>query len=150
VRDQFREDGIVLENALAFWVNRFYQGARREMYRAFHAEGFELTPEQWSILVRLWERDGRSQSDLCEATTRDAPTMSRILDAMARSGLVSRAVDPEDGRGRLVVLTPKGRAAKKTLVPIVRELVARIEEGVPQRDLEITRKTLRRLVENLG
>jgi len=149
VRDQFRDDGIVLDNALAFWVNRFYQATRREMYRAFAEHGFEVTPEQWQVLVRLWERDGRTQSELCDATTRDAPTMSRILDSMARHGLVSRAANPDDARTRLIVLTPKAREAKKVLVPVVRALVARLEDGVSERDLEITRKTLRRLVENM-
>jgi DNA-binding MarR family transcriptional regulator len=149
MRDQFREDHIVLENALAFWVNRFYEASRRAMYRAFAAHGVDLTPEQWIVLVRLWERDGRSQRDLAAATRRDAPTMSRILDSMTKSGLVARAVDPSDGRTRLAVLTPRGRDLQQTLVPVVRELVARFEEGVPERDLEITRRTLRRLAERL-
>lgn len=149
MRDQFKDDGIVLENALAFWVNRFYQASRREMYRAFQQHGFELTPEQWQVLVRLWERDGRTQAALAEATTRDAPTMSRLVDSMERGGLVARAVDPDDGRTRLVVLTPRGREARAKLLPVVRELVARLEAGIAERDLEITRRTLRRLVENL-
>lgn len=150
MRDQFRDERIVLENALAYWVNRFYQASRREMYRAFAEHGFELTPEQWMVLVRLWERDGRSQSELAEATTRDAPTMSRIVDSMAAHGLVARAADPDDARARLVVLTPKGRSARETLVPVVRKLVARTEEGVSEHDLEITRRTLQRLAENLA
>lgn len=147
MRDQFDEDGIVLENALAFWANRFSEAARRGMYRAFVAHGVELTPEQWTVLVRLWERDGRTQSDLAAATHRDAPTLSRILDSMSKAGLVARAVDPNDARARLAVLTPRGRALKATLVPVVRDLVARFEEGIPERDLEITRRTLRRIVE---
>jgi DNA-binding MarR family transcriptional regulator len=114
----------------------------------FQQHGFELTPEQWQVLVRLWERDGRTQSELCEATTRDAPTMSRILDTMRRGGLVARAVDPGDRRTRLVVLTPRGREARAILVPVVREMVARFEAGISEHDLEITRRTLRRLSEN--
>ena len=121
MKDQFREDGIVLDNAIAFWVNRFYQATRREMYRAFHEHDFELTPEQWQVLVRLWERDGRTQSDLCDATTRDAPTMSRILDSMTKNGLVTRAANPDDARTRLIVLTPRAREARKVLEPIVRK-----------------------------
>lgn len=150
MRDQFRDDGIVLDNALAYWVHRFYEAARREMYRAFRQYGFDLTPEMWSVLVRLWEKDGRAQRDLAEATSRDAPTMSRILDALSRRGLISRASDPGDGRTRLVVLTPRGREARRTLVPVVKALVARLERSIPERDLEITRRTLRRLAENAG
>jgi len=135
MRDQFDKDEIVLENALAFWVNRFYETTRRAMYRAFREHGHELTPEQWMVLVRLWERDG--------------PTMSRIVDSMSKAGLVARAVDDGDARSRLVVLTPKGREAKKTLVPVVRKLVAELERDIPERDLEITRRTLRRIAERL-
>ncbi len=150
VRDQFHDDGVVLDNALAFWVQRFQSAARREMYRAFREQGFDLTPEMWIVLVRLWERDRRTQADLADATTRDAPTMSRIVDTLAKRGLVTRVADPEDARARLVVLTAAGRAARKKLVPVVRALVERFEEGIPERDLEITRRTLRRLADNAG
>ena len=149
MRDQFARDGIVLENALAFWVNRFYETTRRAMYRAFREHDFELTPEQWMVLVRLWERDGRTQTDLAAACHRAAPTMSRIIDSMSKSGLVARAVEESDARTRLIVLTPKGREAKQTLVPVVRKLVAELEKDIPERDLEITRRTLRRIAERL-
>ena len=75
--------------------------------------------------------------------------MSRIVDSMSKAGLVARAVDDGDARSRLVVLTPKGREAKKTLVPVVRKLVAELERDIPERDLEITRRTLRRIAERL-
>ncbi len=149
MKDQFRGDAIVLENALAFWVNRFYEGARRAMYRAFREHGFELTPEQWMVLVRLWERDGRSQADLAAAIVRDAPTTSRIVSSMASRGLVRRGTDPEDGRTRVVLLTKKGQEARTTLVPVVRELVESFERHVSRADLETTRRTLRRMVEAL-
>ena len=149
MRDQFDKDGIILENALAFWVNRFYETTRRAMYRAFREQGYELTPEQWIVLVRLWEREGRTQSDLAAVCHRDAPTMSRIVDSMSKAGLIARAVDDADARTRLIVLTPKGREAKKTLLPLVRRLVAELEGDIPERDLEVTRRTLRRIVERL-
>lgn len=148
MRDQFRDDGIVLDNALAYWVHRFYEAARREMYRTFSRHGYDLTPEMWAVLVRLWERDGRTQRELADATHRDAPTMSRIVDALGRRGLISRASDPDDARARLIVLTPRGREARRTLVPVVKALVARFEDGISDQDLEVTRRTLRRLAEN--
>jgi DNA-binding MarR family transcriptional regulator len=150
VLDQFKKGGIVLENALAYWVNRYAQSARREMYRVFAEKGFDLTPEQWMVLVRLWEKDARTQGELCDATTRDASTMSRIVDSMVKRSLVRRALDPNDARSRIIVLTEEGRAASGVLVPVVRALVQRIEAGIPEADLEVTRRTLRRMTENLG
>lgn len=149
MKDQFHQDGIMIENALAFWVGRFYEGARRAMYRRFREHGFTLTPEQWSVLVRLWERDHRTQIDLAEAIVRDAPTTSRIVSAMERSGLVTRGADPTDARAKVISLTKKGSAAKPKLVPVVREMVTHFERGIPEVDLEITRRTLRKIAERL-
>lgn len=148
MRDQFRSGTIVLDNALAYWVHRFYEAARREMYREFHGRGWDLTPEMWTVLVRLWEHDGRSQRDLAESTARDAPTISRIIDAMVKRELVARVEDPEDLRARRIVLTARGRSARKVLVPVVEALVGRLERGISRADLETTRRTLQRLVAN--
>src|SRR4051794_6895465 len=119
------------------------------MYRRFNAEGVDLTPEQWMVLVRLWEREGRTQNDLCESTLRDRPTMSRIIDGMETRGLVMRKAALDDSRTRLVTLTAKGRQLRGKLLPVVREMVAELEHGIEERDLVTTRRTLQRIFSNL-
>ena len=106
-------------------------------------------PEQWIVLVQLWRKDGQSQSALSELTLRDRPTMSRILDTMEKTGLVERTVDEKDARSRLVKLTRSGKSRQNELVPIAKTLVARLEAGISERDLEITHKTLSRILKNL-
>lgn len=150
MRDQFDGDQVVLENALPFLLHGIYQRIRGVTYRAFHAHGLELTPEQWIVLVRLWQRDGRSVSELSESTLRDKPTMSRILDSMEKSGLVTRSIARDDARSRVVALTREGKAMRKKLVPIAKSIVQRLEQDVPEEDLLTTRRTLRRLFENLA
>jgi DNA-binding MarR family transcriptional regulator len=150
VKDQFAEGGVIVDNALGFWVHRVYQASRNEMFRAFRERGEEITPEQWAVLIRLWERDGRSQSDLSDATFRDRPTMSRILDVMEERDLVERRVDREDGRARSIHLTRRGRELRKKLVPVVQRLVERMVQGIDTAALVTTRATLRRMFENLA
>ena len=150
MKDQFTSRGIVVENAIGFWVQRVYQAMRTEMYRLFREHGEDITPEQWMILIRLWEQDDRTQADLCELTSRDAPTMSRIVDVMAKNGLLHRKPHAEDGRVRVIHLTRKGRELEKKLVPIAHELVARLVKGIPEDDLVTARATLRTLFENLS
>jgi DNA-binding MarR family transcriptional regulator len=149
MKDQFTSQGIALDNALAFWIQRVYQAGRTLMYRRFNALGVDLTPEQWIVLVRLWEREDRAQNDLCEATLRDRATMSRILDGMESRGWVVRRVDPSDGRSRLVSLTPKGRKLEGRLVPAVREMVSGLEAGIEEKELLAVRRTLQRVFANL-
>jgi DNA-binding MarR family transcriptional regulator len=150
MQDQFRDGGIVVENALGFWIHRVYQASRNEMFREFREQGEDITPEQWALLIRLWERDERTQNELSEATFRDAPTISRILAGMEARGLLDRQVDPQDGRARIVRLTPRGRALRKRLVPVVERIVQRMVGQIPERDLVTTRSTLRRMFENLA
>ncbi len=149
VRDQFKGDGIVLDNALAFWVHRVYQATRNEIYRVFRERGTELTPEQWVVLVRLWERDGRSQNELCDSTFRDRPTMSRMVDALQARGLVTREAHPTDKRARMVYLTREAKALKPKLVPAARGIVDRMLAGIPNEDLVTTRRTLQKIFDNL-
>jgi len=150
MRDQFEGDQVVLENALPFLLHGLYQRIRGVTYREFNKHGLEITPEQWIVLARLWQRDGRTVSELSESTLRDKPTMSRILDSMEKSGLVTRTADSKDARTRIVALTREGKTLRKKLVPIAKSIVLRLEAGVPEEDLLTTRRTLRRLFENLA
>lgn len=149
MRGQFDGKRVRLERALPFLIHACYQQLRSVTYKEFLRHGLELTPEQWIVLVQLWEKDGQSQSALSELTMRDRPTMSRILDTMEKSGLVKREVDAQDARTRLVKLTRHGRARQEKLVPVARQLVARLEHGAAEADLETTHRTLSRMLENL-
>lgn len=150
VKGQFTGSGIALERAISFWIARVYSVTRTELYRRFRAAGLAMTPEQWMILVRLWEGEGRSQAELATSTFRDAPTVSRILDVMEREGLVKRKPDPADARGRRVYLTDEGHALKATLVPLARDFVNDLEHDIPAEDLEVTRRTLQRMFGNVA
>ena len=149
MRGQFTGNRVALERAVPFLIHGCYQQLRSLTYKEFSSHGLELTPEQWIVLVQLWQKDGQSQSALSESTLRDRPTMSRILDTMEKGGLVTRQVDEADARARLVKLTRLGKALQPKLVPIARELVARLEKGIAEQDLEITHRTLSRMFDNL-
>lgn len=150
MKDQFREGSVIVENAIGFWIHRVYQASRNEMYRVFRAQGEDITPEQWAVLIRLWERDGVAQSELSDATFRDAPTMSRIVDSMERQGLIERRQHPDDGRVRVIHLTRRGKGLEKKLVPLVEAIVAGMADGIDERALVTTRTTLKKMFANLS
>ena len=145
MRGQFDGDRVTLEKALPFLIHACYQQLRSITYKEFLGHGLGLTPEQWIVLVQLWTRDGQSQSALSDLTLRDPPTMSRILDTMQKGGLVTRVVDEQDARSRLVKLTRTGKALQAKLVPIAKRLVKRFEQVISERDLETTHRTLAKM-----
>ena len=81
----------------------------RKLSRNFRQNGMEITPEQWTVLLFLWEKDGVTQQELCNATFKDKPSMTRLIDNMERQHLVVRISDKKDRRTNLIHLTKTGK-----------------------------------------
>lgn len=64
--------------------------------------------------LRRWDRPMRP-GELGRSVLVASGTVTKRLDRLERRGLVRRSVDPDDARGRLVELTPDGRATADTL-----------------------------------
>ena len=64
----------------------------------------------WRVLAALLARPGESVTGLAGACLLQQPTMTKLLDRMARDGLVARAPDARDRRVVRVALTPAGAA----------------------------------------
>ncbi|MEI4488102.1 MarR family transcriptional regulator [Frigidibacter sp. MR17.14] len=69
-----------------------------------------LTYPQFLVLTALWERDGRTVSDLGQAMRLESNTLTPLLKRMEAAGLLTRARDPEDERQVRITLSDKGRA----------------------------------------
>ncbi|HMP94075.1 MAG TPA: MarR family winged helix-turn-helix transcriptional regulator [Phnomibacter sp.] len=122
----------------------------RRLQRYFREEGIELTVEQWSVLVHLWKEDGVSQQELCNRTYRDKPSITRLVDNMERQGLVERVASPTDRRINLVYLTETGRNLKDITVQLANKTLLDGLEGVSAQDIEVTRRVLTQVYENLN
>lgn len=140
---------MLYESAIGYVIARSCHIMRREFKTTLDSAGRDLTPEEWGLLNRLWEHDGRRQAELAEATFRDRTTVTRLLDGMVKKGLVRRETDPSDRRAVQAWLTPEGRALRRELIPFVEELLRRGMRGIRKKDLKTTIDTLRRMQGNL-
>ena len=61
------------------------------------------------------------QTDLANMSFRDKPTVSRIVDLLAKKNLVERVKDKGDGRKYHVRITTKGKNAILKATPVVEE-----------------------------
>lgn len=68
----------------------------------------ELTFTEYSVL-RVLESGQLSPRRLADEVVRTTGGMTKLLDRLARRGLLARMPDPVDGRGVLVGLTPDGK-----------------------------------------
>src|SRR5712664_4073173 len=95
--------------------------SREEVARRFHSAALHLMryvrtqdtalgvpPAQFSALSVIVFGGKTSLSDLAKAEQVRPPTMSRIIDALVRDGLVRRETDNRDRRSVIITATGKG------------------------------------------
>ncbi len=104
----------------------------RRLRRADDAAG--LSAPRLSALSVLVFGGPRTLGELAAAEQVRAPTMTRLVTALERDGLVTRAADPHDGRVTRVAATALGRrvllAGRRRRV----RLLARAVEQLPAAD----------------
>ena len=79
--------------------------------------GVNLTPTQWTALIKLSETGPCSQNQLGRITAMDVATIKGVIDRLTARGLTETSADPEDGRRLVVSLTEVGQAAVDKALP---------------------------------
>jgi len=139
-----------IENALGFNVNRTSIVFRKRLTAMLKEAGYEITPEEFSLLSRLWEEDGITQTLLIEKTLKDKTRVTRLLGGLTKKSYVYRQIKEDDRRNQVVFLTEQGKALKVIIVPIVLELMSRAAVGITREEVDITQSVLRRIFSNLN
>lgn len=71
---------------------------------------FALTPGQYGALLLIGRHPGLDQCTLAVAIGLDRSTTGAIVSRLAGRGLVARAINPKDRRGRVLRLTASGQS----------------------------------------
>lgn len=108
--------------AYFFKIDTTIKKIRNALQKRFSDAGFDLTVDQWVVIDHLHRNPGIAQSTLAELTTKDAPTVTRIIDLLAKKGLVERRMADDDRRKFLVFLTPEGEQLYEQMLPAVVEI----------------------------
>jgi len=138
-----------LDGSPGFIIHRADTQMKAGLSRAFQANGFDITPEQWGVLSRLWQSEGIHQSELAARTAKDRHNITRILSLLEKNGYVHRVPDTEDKRCQRVYLTQEGHALQEKLTPLVIGYLEKCFEGLTQKDVQAFKRILNHMVNNL-
>ena len=122
----------------------------RRLQKKFNASGVNLTIEQWSVLYHLWKEDGKSQQELCNATFRDKPSITRLIDNLEKLNLVKRVSHDKDRRINKVFLTRQAQKLHEDTMQLAEETLNEALEGVPVDQVEMCKEVLKRVYDNLS
>jgi DNA-binding MarR family transcriptional regulator len=121
----------------------------RRLQKNFKQAGIEITIEQWSVLYHLWKEDGMSQQQLCDATFRDKPSITRLVDNLEKLKLVKRNASKEDRRKNLIVLSPEGKQLEEECMEVANITLNEALQGVTHGQIEIAKEVLQMVYDNL-
>jgi DNA-binding MarR family transcriptional regulator len=100
----------------------------------------QITPAQFFVLAALLHLSGRGrpapmQRDLAERTGIDPNTMSQVVRALERRGVIARGPHPDDSRAVALSLTREGLPLARECAARARDLNRRYFAGVDARPL---------------
>ena len=130
-------------------VGKISATINRTFLRTFTAEGIDISIEQWTVLACLWNKDKVTQQTLCSLTAKDKPRMTRLIDKLERSNLVTRVSDHNDRRINLIHLTNKGCALEQKATELVQKIVSKALNNITDEELNISRTVLKKIITNL-
>jgi DNA-binding MarR family transcriptional regulator len=121
----------------------------RRLQKNFKQNGVEITIEQWSVLYHLWKQDGLSQQELCNATFRDKPSITRLVDNLEKLKLVKRVSSKEDRRMNLIFLTETAKRLQDATMELANQTLNEALVNVDAADIELCKSVLQQVYDNL-
>jgi DNA-binding MarR family transcriptional regulator len=118
-----------LNNNLGYNLYRTYLLFHRELIRAL--KSYEVTPEQWQVLIILWNHGSVTPTEISQVTLQDLPSISRMLVRMERNGWIEKQQNEKDGRSFRVKITSKGEGNKQEMMQVLERHFAGFLQTVP-------------------
>ena len=121
----------------------------RRLQKKFNNAGLNLTIEQWSVLYHLWKQEGISQQELCNATFRDKPSITRLVDNLEKLNLVKRVASENDRRINLIYLTKQAQKLQEESMLLAETTLNEALETVPADKIDVCKEVLQIVYDNL-
>ena len=121
----------------------------RRLQKKFNTAGLSITIEQWSVLYHLWKQEGISQQELCNATFRDKPSITRLVDNLEKLNLVKRVASENDRRINLIFLTKQAQKLQDEAMLLAEETLNEALITVPVEKVDVCKEVLQVVYDNL-
>ncbi len=123
---------------------------RSHVSRICKDAGYNITPEEADTLMIIRHCDGLPQSQLAMILGKDKAAITRLMNALVKSGLVGRIQDQHDRRIIRAQITDEGKQAFIHVWPELKKLSDQALAGVSLQDIASMQKTLNTINANLG
>jgi DNA-binding MarR family transcriptional regulator len=137
-------------------IGRLVQRLRGEMLAAITGElnaderlgRLRVSSMQLVILALMAPEGGTTAADVCKAMSYGTAAMSRLVERLARKGLIRRLRNCKDRRRVTLELTDEGRAVLARMWEICTRVTDRILRGFTREEIRQLERLLGRAIEH--
>ena len=139
-----------LSSNIVYLCGEFSHVFHQMLTREFKENRIAVTVEQFSVLAMLFYRDGLSQQEISDVLGRDKTTVARVIFIMERDNMITRIMNKNDNRGKLIYLTRKGRSIQQKAVGVSGKVYMRALGNLKGSELKTAMKIMGAMTKNLS
>ena len=79
----------LIDSSIGYLVGRTSRAIVKRLTKKFQDFGYDISYEQWSILIHLYRKDGRTQQDLARTAVKDKAAITRLINGLEKKNIVN-------------------------------------------------------------
>ena len=127
---------ILLKQKIGMRLSRVGTLARLFAVQTFIKSGFEITPEQFTVLMTLNENNGMYLRQLADITYKDRPNMTRIVSILESGGYVISELAADGRQVKKLYITDKGRETCEQILPQILNVWDSMVKDMAEEDVD--------------
>ncbi len=136
------------QECIAHWITKVHLKLKNSM--AQKVKEYNLTVEQRTILLLLFENESMTQSQICKETSSEASNITVTLKRMEQNDYIKKAKHPKDKRTTLIYPTKKALDVEEELKQIgidsLNYLLGDIDEGEHEIALKVLKEIYKKVL----
>jgi DNA-binding MarR family transcriptional regulator len=133
--------------AAGSWAKKYFLASRALMESVLRP--YDLGNTQWYVLYLLANEGPVSQRNLTRMLEIERATLSEVIGALVRKGLIVQKSDPDDQRQKVLQITIPGRKLWATLPDPIALIATVAFDGVDNTEIATTNRVLRDATQRL-
>ncbi|WP_413501529.1 MarR family winged helix-turn-helix transcriptional regulator [Psychrobacter maritimus] len=130
-----------------YWIARVESLYNQEMEKTLKQVGMDSS--RWRVGLLLKEHESLTISEIANEALMKIPTITKIVQRMEKEGLVIVYKQKNDGRVRIVKLTPQGKSQVDMIVEKTSPMFENLFSKFSKEEIEVFLELTQRLFNNL-
>ena len=140
---------ILFEQKIGLKLSRIGLLSKVFAIQTFNKFGYDITPEQFTVLMTLKENNGMYQRQLANYTFKDRPNITRIVSILEQKGYIFSQIASDGRQVKKLFITEKGKEECERILPVVLNLWNTMVEKISEEEITYLLKIVDKIEKNL-